>query len=66
MAIFLPKIFLPWWFEYTGGRLQTRSVRRDLKVRQLRSGADSGLDCLAEVEQGFAIGSAFNDHFVCA
>jgi hypothetical protein len=30
------------------------------------SRADSALDCLAEVEQGFGIGSAFTDHFVCA
>src|SRR2546425_1227560 len=73
--IFLPQIFLPWWsglneriirLEYTGGRLQTGSVGRDLKVRQLRSRADSARDCLAEVEQGFAIGSAFTDHFFCA
>jgi len=40
-------------FEYTGGRLQTGSVGRYLKVRQLRSRADSALDCFAEVEQGF-------------
>ena len=46
--------------------VKTNSVSRYLKVRQLRSGADSALDCLAEVEQGFGIGSAFTDHFVCA